>query len=85
MADALRSFGAVVVEPSGDGAAVRRLETAVASTAADGAVVLCSLPLADDVRRMLPTMPTHGHVVAAKNVPAAISAAAEYHPTHRPR
>jgi fatty acid kinase len=84
VADALRSFGAVVVEPSGDGAAVRRLETAVASTAADGAVVLCSLPLADDVRRMLPTVPTDGHVVAAKNFPAAISAAAEYHPDASP-
>ncbi len=85
VADALRSFGAVVVEPSGDGAAGRRrLETAVASTAADGAVVLCSLPLADDVRRMLPTMPSDGHVVAAKNFPAAISAAAEYHPDASP-
>jgi DAK2 domain fusion protein YloV len=82
VADALRSLGAVVVEPSGEGAAIgRRIETAVASTAADDAVVLCSLALADDVRRMLPT---DVHVVAAPNLPAAISAAAEYHPDASP-
>jgi dihydroxyacetone kinase-like predicted kinase len=85
VADVLRSLGAVIVDLSGDDAAVRRrIETAVASTAADGAVVLCSPPIADDVSRVLPTMSTDGHVVAAPNLAAAISAAAEYHPDASP-
>ena len=86
VADALRSFGAVVVDPSGDGAAGRRrLETAVASTAADGAVVLCTFLSPTTCAGCCPPCPRTGRSWTRKTSQPRSPRPPSTTPTHRPR
>ena len=82
LAEALRSLGAnVVAGGSGRGARTDTVAAAVASVRADGVVVLCTQTDADAARRSLglETGSDRALVVVAA-YPAAISAAAAFHP-----
>ena len=79
VADAIRSLGAIIVEPAGDDErTVERIGEILVSTPARSAVVLVEAARAD----LLAADPwlVEMALVAVSSLPAAISAAAEFHP-----
>jgi dihydroxyacetone kinase-like predicted kinase len=86
VSDVIRSLGAVVVEPAvEDGCTDARIDRAIASTSATGVVVLAEDARADGFRRLAGMGGAHDvAIVTARNQPALLSAAAEFHPDASP-
>jgi DAK2 domain fusion protein YloV len=85
VADAIRSLGAIVIEPAGDdGPIAGRVDAAIATASAHGVVVLTDASMAEDVRGHVSDDRVDVALVAASSLPAAISGAAEFHPGASP-
>jgi DAK2 domain fusion protein YloV len=86
VADVIRSLGAVVVKAADDdGCTTARIEEAMASTSANGVVVLAENALARRLRRLTGMGSAHDvAIVTAPNPAALLSAAAEFHPDASP-